>query len=86
MSKDDVQRARDNFVAWINWYLQAYAKEVPSQAEMARRMGVQNATLTYLRQVGSTRVPDFRTILGARRVIGFPIDALLFSPPPAKPA
>jgi hypothetical protein len=84
MSPEDLQKARRRFVAWLRWYMEHYPEEAPSQAALARRMGVAKAAITYLFVPGSARAPAFKTLLAAKALLGMSIDQLLFTDPPGK--
>jgi hypothetical protein len=77
-----VQRARDNFVGWLRWYRATHPDVVPTQNALAKALGITAGALTQLLAQGSTRSPQFKTLVGARNLLGMPIDALLFTPPP----
>lgn len=82
----DVQLARDNFVGWINWYKRTHPDEVPTQAALAKALGITNGAVTQLLEEGATRAPQFKTLVGARNLTGIPIDTLLSEPPPRRHA
>lgn len=77
-----VQQARDNFVRWLLWYRETHPDELPTQGALAKRLGITAGALTQLLADGSTRAPQFKTLVGARNLTGMPIDALLFTPAP----
>jgi hypothetical protein len=79
-----VQRARDNFVGWLNWYRGTHPDVVPTQGAFAKALGITAGALTQLLAEGSSRAPQFKTLVGARNLLGMPIDALLFTPPPVR--
>lgn len=81
-----IQAARDRFAAWLRWYMDVYKKEAPTQAALAKLIGVTPAALSYLLEPGSERVPDLKTLLGAAEVLGYSIDHILSrDPPPVRP-
>jgi hypothetical protein len=77
---NEVQVARDNVVAWLNFYLRHHPDEFPSKAALARRLGVAKSALTPLFAKGSRRAPSFKLLLGAARLVSG-VDNLLRPPP-----
>lgn len=87
MPPEDVLRARNRFVAWLNWYIAMRPEVAPTQAALARKLVIGKPALKRLMDPGSTVVPELRTLLAAERLTGFPINVLLHQdPPPIPPA
>jgi hypothetical protein len=84
MHQQAVQQARDNFVGWVRWYFDTHRDEVPTLGALAKKLGITGGALTQLMAAGSRRAPQFKTLVGARRLTGVPIDALLFTAPPSR--
>lgn len=84
-----IDSARDHFVAWVRWYLKVYERETPSQAALARRIGVSPSAVSQLLRAGSRRRPRFEVFVGfwvlLTQVMEIPMDALLRSNPPRVP-
>lgn len=85
MPPEFVLRARKRFCDWLRWYIATHPDTAPTSAALARQMGIGKAGLHKLLEPGSQRVPDLRTILAAEKVLGFPVNVLLHSDPPAVP-
>ncbi len=77
----EIAEYRANFLAWIQWYEDNHKKEVPTQAALAARIGVSEAAVSLWRKAGEKRLPDFRSLVGAARMIGQPIDHMLRTRP-----
>jgi hypothetical protein len=86
---DTARRARENFVKWIEWYLEAYPEEAGSQEKLAPRIGVTPPAISAWRKRGSTRYPNMRNLIRFHALVNkvFPahMDQILFGPPPRLP-
>lgn len=84
MSTEDIQRARKRWVAWINWYVDWHEDEIPSEAVLAKRLGLSRSGANQLFAKDSIRLPSFETLLAARALLGgMAIDTMLFTDPPS---
>ena len=59
-----------------------YPETVPTDAALAKRLGVSGAAVSYLMQSNSKRLPRLETVLAACVLTGMPADTLLFRDPP----
>lgn len=95
---DDIARdAREHFVKWIDWYLEAFPTETGgepggkgSQEQLGTRLGITPPAISAWRRKGSTTYPSMRSLVRLYVLIkkswgGFDIDMLLFSDPPKLP-
>jgi hypothetical protein len=78
----ELQRCRDRWVAWMEWFLATYPERVPSRIALGRELDVSSGAITELLRKGGTRAPSFETLLHSSRLLGFPLDALVFTDPP----
>lgn len=65
------------------WWLEEHPDELPTKTELARRLGVAKSALTPLLDPDGDRAPSFATLINSANLTGFPIDALIGSPPPS---
>jgi hypothetical protein len=95
---DDVARAaREHFVKWIDWYLEAFPTETGgeaggkgSQEQLGKRLGITPPAISAWRRKGSSTYPSTRSLIRFYLLIkkswdGFRVDMLLFSDPPPLP-
>jgi hypothetical protein len=74
--------------AWLNFYKRTVlGAEDVTDTELARHLDVSQAAVNAWKDPLSVRVPDTRTLLRLRRLLGdvWPIDAFLLSMPPGAP-
>lgn len=84
MKKDvSAQEVRRRFVGWLRWYMAEYPEEVPTDAALAKRMGISGAAISYLLRTDSTRLPRIETVIAASLMTEMSIDTLLFKEPPS---
>jgi hypothetical protein len=94
---DDIARvAREHFVQWIDFYLEAFPTECGgepdgkgSQEQLAERMGISAPAISMWRKKGSTRYPNLRNVIRFHALINkvyvVHLDTILFGPPPTLP-
>jgi hypothetical protein len=81
--EQDVEQARARFVAWLKWYMRTYPEKAPTVRAFAKELGFRgHGGLSMLLDEKRQRAPDFKTLVAARRILGFPFDVLLRSDPP----
>ena len=73
---------RARFVAWLRWYLRTHPSTVPTQAALARRLGISKSAMSEMLSRGPERSPSCELMVATRNLIGVPVDALLFCEPP----
>lgn len=82
----DIDSARDHFVAWVRWYLAVYKDVTPSAAELAKKLDVSGSAVSQLIRKGSRRRPSFEVLIAFKRLLDqvmvVPMDAILRSDPP----
>lgn len=78
----EIETARRRLVAWLKWYMRGHPDEVGTQLALSKKLGVSGPAVTYWFRAGSTRLPDFETLLSIKKLIGVPIDVLLGTDPP----
>lgn len=82
----EIQRARDNFVAWLEWIRATYEDRFPTDGALAAAIGISPGGYTQLTEAGSTRTPKLKTLMGARSILeNVTIDQLLGPPPKRRP-
>jgi hypothetical protein len=78
----EIEAARRRLVAWLKWYMRGHPEEVGTQLALAKKLGVSGPAVTYWFRAGSTRLPDFETLLSIKKLIGVPLDVLIGTEPP----
>lgn len=78
----EIEQARRRLVAWLRWFMANPRNNVPTQLALAKAIGVSGPAVTYWFRPGSTRLPDFETLLSIKKLIGVPLDVLLGTDPP----
>jgi hypothetical protein len=81
MPPDYVLQARANFVAWLRWYMAMYPEKAPTEAALARLLGIAKSTLHAIMAKDSQSCPSFETLLTAAKVLDTPVAALLRESP-----
>lgn len=81
--RDETQQARDTFFGWLRWYQRTHPTELPSDAAVAKALGITPSGLSQLWEPGSRRAPSLRVMVAAKRLTGFSIDQLLYGKVPA---
>lgn len=79
----EIESARRRLVAWLRWYMANPSNHVPTQLALAKALGVSGPAVTYWFRAGSTRLPDFETLLSIKKLVGVPLDVLLGTDPPS---
>jgi hypothetical protein len=77
----EIAEMRRNFLEWIEWFEKNKRSEVPTQQALATRIGVAESTVSMWRRPGAERLPDFRSLVGVAKMVGYPIDHILRNPP-----
>lgn len=87
--EEDVESSRRHFIEWLRWYLENFADLTPSQAALARQLGVSGSAVSQILRKGSKRKPRFEVLIAFRRLLSkvydVPLDTLMRSPPPKVP-
>jgi hypothetical protein len=78
----EIEAARRRLVAWLKWYMRGHPEDAGTQLALAKRLGVSGPAVTYWFRAGSTRLPDFETLLSIKKLINVPLDVLLGTDPP----
>jgi transcriptional regulator with XRE-family HTH domain len=73
---------RDRFVAWLRWYMRTHPSTIPTQAALARRLGISKSAMSEMLARGNESSPSCEVLVAARQLTGVPVDALLFCEPP----
>lgn len=79
---EELLAAIDQFRVWLRWYLHTYSEQCPSQADLARKIGVDRATITNLLKPSTGQVPKLQTLWAFSRLLGFTMDYILTRNPP----
>jgi hypothetical protein len=82
-TSNEIEKARRHLIAWLRWYMANPRNNVATQVALAKAIGVSGPAVTYWFRAGSTRLPDFETLLSIKKLIGVPLDVLLGTDPPA---
>jgi len=80
VSDGEVEAARMHLAAWLRWHMRSLG--TPTQAELARRLGVSGPTITYWLK-GYKSLPAFAQLLSISRELKVPLDVLLTRDPPS---
>jgi hypothetical protein len=83
--EDETRQCRDRLARWMRWYMEAYPEEAPSQAALARKLGVTPSAVSQILSHGAVRRPRLIVLIACKRVFGFGLDALLYGEPPRLP-
>jgi hypothetical protein len=91
--EQDLENARRHFVAWLNWYRYAFPLDATAASpppltfqEMANRLSLSRPAVSLILAEGSVRVPDFKTLIAAARLItAGNVGTLLLTDPPPLP-
>ena len=78
----EIEAARRRLVAWLRWYMKNPANHCETQLALAKKLGVSGPAVTYWFRAGSSRLPDFETLLSIKKLVGVPIDVLVGTDPP----
>jgi transcriptional regulator with XRE-family HTH domain len=73
---------RDRLVAWLRWYMKTHPSVVPTQAALARRLGLSKSAVSEMLAPGTHSSPSCEVLVAARELTGLPVDALLLGEPP----
>jgi transcriptional regulator with XRE-family HTH domain len=73
---------RDRFVAWLRWYMRTHPTIVPTQAALARRLGISKSATSEMLARGADSSPSCEVLVAARELTGLPVDVMLFCEPP----
>lgn len=84
VTRSAAQRARDNLWAWLEWYKATHPDEIPTYGVLAKRLGITAGSLSQHLTPGTSKMPQFQTLVGARELTGLPLDHLLFHSPPKR--
>lgn len=82
ISPADEEKARQNFLAWLRWYMQTHQDTAGDKKKLADLLGISRPSLSLLLNPRLRRAPSFATMLAATRVLGLPFETLTGRAPP----
>lgn len=79
LSEQEVQEARDNFVAWLKWHQRRPDRNGPplTDAELGAKVGVSGPTISTWFKTGSARTPSFANLLAAAKLVEVSLDTMV---------
>lgn len=78
----EVEAARQRFVAWLKWYMRNHPDDCGTQLAIAPKLGVTQGNVSAWFRPGSKRLPGFATLLSIKKLLGVPLDVMLGTEPP----